>query len=140
MIKPFTASIAAVLLVLQPGCADHAPGPSQLPPPSPARPPLAVSATNHEPAAPAVQPASPQPVRIIVKWRSAPQAPEVVALRTRMGLSSVQVFPRVGGGRMEVLLLPAGGNSAEVVKELVASGLVEFAEPDAPVKTMNDQR
>ena len=122
----------AILVIFSAGCADKPPSPTQSSKPVPA-PPAATNAMTNLPASvPAVT--TNQTARLIVKWRVVPQTPEAEALRMKINATSVQVFKNIGDGRMEVVLLPDNRKCVEAIKELEASGLVEYAELDAKLK------
>jgi hypothetical protein len=137
MKKQLILIVAAVLVVLLPGCAKKASSPKSLPQPVAASPVASTIMTNQNAPTPSAKPGSNQPARLIVKWRIAPQSPEAVALRAKTATTSLQVFKGVGDGRMEVLLLPKDRESAEVIKEFENSGLVEYAEMDKQVKALD---
>jgi len=139
MEKQFSLIVAVVLVVLLSGCTGKASSPKRLPQPVAASPVAATNMTNQNVSTPSAEPGANQPARLIVKWRIAAQSPEAAALRAKTGTTSVQVFKGIGDGRMEVLLLPKGRESVEVIKEFENSGLVEYAEPDARASTQTDK-
>lgn len=131
IINPISAA-CLVMVVLLPGCTCKNPPPKCPLSAAAALPVVTTDMTNQPASVPATT--TNQAARLIVKWRVAPQTPEAVALRTKIAATTVQVFKGIGDGRMEVVLLPDDRKCTEAIKELEASGLVEYAELDAKVK------
>jgi subtilisin family serine protease len=68
--------------------------------------------------------------RLIVKWKPGAGAEQIESLRSSFSARTFSTLKKVGNGRTEVLVIPAGRKAADVVRQLKQSGLVEFAEED----------
>jgi subtilisin family serine protease len=72
--------------------------------------------------------------RLIVKWKPGAGAEQVAAMRTSFSARTFSTLTKIGKGRMEVLVIPAGQSAEAAVRKLLESGLVEFAEVDQKMR------
>lgn len=103
------------------------------PPPGPGTP-AALSDAGLETSVPAMMVAS-QSVEnvseVIVKFKNAVRA-STAELHGALGVAAVS---RAQSGRFDVVRVPAGRNAAELMRDYLASGLVEYVEPNFPRST-----
>jgi len=72
--------------------------------------------------------------RLIVKWKPGAGAEQIAALRSTFSARTFSTLTKIGKGRMEVLVIPAGQSAEAAVRKLKESGLVEFAEVDQKMR------
>jgi len=68
--------------------------------------------------------------RIIVKWKQNPQTESVKTFMASTFAQEVKTFRHVGGGKLQLLNVPAGKDLATTLAQYKKNALIEYAEPD----------